>query len=479
MKDIKKNIARRKWHDAIFAIVGALLVVCSLGILGVLIADLVRDGTARIFATTYIRQDGQIPSRRDIVGILTREKSAGDKVEWFVHRDDIDADLTDAAADLDQLDGQRVLITGTPPDLGDAMEVEKVALLPESGKAPRVGRNNLIGVLRRKPNAPGRAPPEPAGAESEGSGKPAAAWTFTPQKVWLDLSKAPDLRLDPLADRRVAVIGAFKPAQGAVIVSNVMRLDRKSFFTTMPSRKAHQAGIHSAWVGTCLVMLVTVLTALPIGVGAGVYLEEYARKNWFTALIEINIANLAGVPSIIWGLMALGLFVYKFNFGQSILTAGLTLGLLVLPIVIIATREAIRAIPAGIRDAAYALGATKWETVRYHILPYSMGGILTGTIVSLSRAIGETAPLITIGALTYVAFLPDSPVQSSFPFVSFRWLRAPFTVMPIQMFNWISRPDRAFHANAAAAGLVLLVMTLGMNAVAIFLRYRLRKRIQW
>jgi phosphate transport system permease protein len=275
------------------------------------------------------------------------------------------------------------------------------------------------------------------------------------------------------------VTGAFKPAEGRVVLANALRVDRKSFFTTMPSRRADQAGIQSAWVGTMLVMLVTICTAVPLGVGAGIYLEEYARKNWFTALIEINIANLAGVPSIIWGLMALGLFVYKFHLGQSILTAGLTLGLLVLPIVIIATRESIRAIPSGIRDASYALGATKWETVRYHVLPYSMGGILTGMIVSLSRAIGETAPLITIGALTYVAFLPPAPVQGEFPYVSFAWMKESFTVMPIQMFNWISRPTRDFHANAAAAGVVLLVMTLGMNAFAIFLRYRLRRRITW
>jgi phosphate transport system permease protein len=226
-------------------------------------------------------------------------------------------------------------------------------------------------------------------------------------------------------------------------------------------------------------MLVTVCTALPLGVAAGIYLEEYARKNWFTALVEINIANLAGVPSIIWGLMALGLFIYTFGTERSILTAGLTLGLLVLPIVIISTREAIRSVPSGIRDASIALGATKWETVRFHVLPYSMGGILTGTIVSMSRAIGETAPLITIGALTYVAFLPGSPVQREAPFVNFDWLWSPFTVLPIQMFNWISRPDRAFHENAAAAGVVLIVMTLSLNAAAIVLRYRLRRSIKW
>ena len=252
-----------------------------------------------------------------------------------------------------------------------------------------------------------------------------------------------------------------------------------NFFPAFPSRFPERAGILSAWVGTTMVMLVTAVTAVPMGVAAGVYLEEYAPKNWLTAIIEINIANLAGVPSIIYGLMALGLFVYQLRLGQSVLTAGLTLALLILPIVIVATRESIRAIPNSIREAAYALGATKWRTIRDHVLPYSTGGILTGVIIALSRAIGETAPLITIGALTFIAFLPDSPITSEFPFISFRWLMSPFTVMPIQMFNWVSRPQQEFHFNAAATGLVLMAMTLCMNAVAIYFRYRFRKRIKW
>jgi len=252
-----------------------------------------------------------------------------------------------------------------------------------------------------------------------------------------------------------------------------------AFFTAFPSRFAGRAGILTAWVGTTLVMLVTAATAVPMGVAAGIYLEEYAPKNWFTAIIEINIANLAGVPSIIYGLLALGLFVYQLNLGQSILTAGLTLALLILPIVIVATREAIRTVPNSIREAAYALGATKWRTIRDHIVPYSTGGILTGVIIALSRAIGETAPLITIGALTFIAFLPDPPITSEFPFISFQWLMSPFTVMPIQMFNWVSRPQAEFHLNAAATGLVLMVMTLCMNAIAIYFRYRFRKRIRW
>lgn len=251
------------------------------------------------------------------------------------------------------------------------------------------------------------------------------------------------------------------------------------FFTSFPSRHASKAGILSAWVGSTAVMLVTALVAVPIGIGGGVYLEEYAPKNLLTDIIEINVSNLAGVPSIIYGLLALGLFVYQFGLGQSIAAAGLTLALLILPVVIVATREAIRTIPQNIREAAYALGATKWQMVSHHVLPYSLPGIMTGVIIGLARAIGETAPIITIGALTFIAFLPPSPIKDSAPYISFDWLNAPFTVMPIQIFNWVSRPEEAFQNNAAAAGLVLLVMTLTMNALAIWIRYRFRKRIKW
>ena len=251
------------------------------------------------------------------------------------------------------------------------------------------------------------------------------------------------------------------------------------FLTSFPSRFPDQAGILSAWVGTILVMCLTALTAVPLGIGAAIYLEEYAPKNWMTEMIEINIANLAGVPSIVYGLMALGLLVYELHLGQSFLTAGLTLAMLILPMVIIATREAIRSVPPHIREAAYALGATKWQTVRDHVVPYSMGGMLTGIILALSRAVGETAPLITVGALSFIAFLPHPPWQTEFPYVSLQWLFDPFTVMPIQMFNWVSRPQEEFHVNAAAAGLILLLMTLAMNALAIIVRARFRKRIHW
>ncbi|WP_253188123.1 phosphate ABC transporter permease PstA [Leptolyngbya sp. 'hensonii'] len=255
------------------------------------------------------------------------------------------------------------------------------------------------------------------------------------------------------------------------------------FFTSFPSRFPEEAGIYAAWVGSALIMLVTSAFAIPMGVAAGIYLEEYARKNWLADLIEINVTNLAGVPSIIYGLLALGLFARQFHLGQSIITAGLTLGLLILPVVIVTTRESLRAVPDSLREAAYALGASRWQMIWDHILPYSIGGILTGVIIGLSRAIGETAPLITIGALTFIAFLPPTPlkVDPTFPFfqVSFEWLMAPFTVMPIQMFNWVSRPQPEFQINAAAAGAVLVFMTLSMNTIAILLRYFLRRGIKW
>jgi phosphate transport system permease protein len=290
-----------------------------------------------------------------------------------------------------------------------------------------------------------------------------------------------------LVDTGFLVLGAVLIALSlGVLVTLVAELVMDSagrlnwqFVSSFPSRFAERAGAKSAIVGTCLVMLVTACTALPLGIASGVYLEEYAPRNWLTVLIEINIANLAGVPSIIWGLMALGLLVYQLHLGHSILTAGLTLGLLVLPIVIVSTRESIRAIPNGIREAAYALGATRWQTVWHHVLPYSMSGILTGAIIAMSRAIGETAPLVTIGAMAYIGFLPPSPVNHQPPYVSLEWLSSNFTVLPIQMYQWISKPNPDFHANAAAAGVVLLIITLTMNALAIGLRYRSRRRLSW
>jgi phosphate transport system permease protein len=265
---------------------------------------------------------------------------------------------------------------------------------------------------------------------------------------------------------------------GKLLMDGAPRLDL-GFLFSFPSSKAATAGVLSAWVGSALVILVTALVSVPMGVAAAIYLEEYAQKGWLSDLIEINVTNLAGVPSIIYGLLGLGLFKYGLGLGQSIATAGLTLSLLVLPVVIVTTREGIRSIPSSIREAAYAVGATKWQVIWDHILPYSTGTILTGVIVAISRAFGETAPLITIGALTFIAFLPESPFQSSFPFIYFDWLLSGFTVLPIQMFDWVNRPDPEFQHNAAAAGIVIIAMTLLMNGVAIYFRYRLRRSIKW
>lgn len=317
-----------------------------------------------------------------------------------------------------------------------------------------------------------------------------------------------------------------------------------SFLTSFPSRFAADAGIFPAWVGSLFVILTTAVIAVPVGVLSGVYLEEYARRNWLTNAIEIAVNNLAGVPSIIYGLLALGLFVQAFAMGETVLTAGLTLALLILPVVIVATREAVRAVPQDIRQAALALGATKWQTTAHHVAPNALPGVTTGVIIGMSRAIGETAPLICIGAATFMAFLPvkapGDPVRYTVEYVSpaaaqrnpdatltvratnettiqypdgrlvtltpgeraeapagadvsttaslsdaaaswlpWNWLDQPYTVMPIQMFNWTSRPEAAFRENAAAAGLALLAITLLLNGGAIWLRYRLRRRIRW
>jgi phosphate transport system permease protein len=278
----------------------------------------------------------------------------------------------------------------------------------------------------------------------------------------------------------IVCLGVLGVLVTGLIIDGLSRINW-GFVTSFPSRRAERAGVLSAWVGSALVMVVTAFTAIPLGVAAGIYLEEYARKNWFTNLIEVNISNLAGVPSIIYGLMALGLLVYQFHLGQSLLTGGLTLAFLILPIVIVATRESLRAIPQFMREAAYALGATRLQVIRHHLLPYSSGGIATGVIIALSRAIGETAPLITIGALTYIAFLPPAPFSTVDGKMvgPFAWIMSPFSVLPIQMFNWVSRPGEDFAANAAAAGIILMIATLSMNAVAIAIRAHIRRRIKW
>ena len=235
------------------------------------------------------------------------------------------------------------------------------------------------------------------------------------------------------------------------------------FLTSYPSRNAAHAGILPALAGTIYVISLTALLAIPVGVAAAIHLEEYGGRGRFARLIEINISNLAGVPSIIYGLLGLGLFVRMMGMGRSVMAGASILALLILPVVILATREALRAVPKSLREASYALGATKWQTIWHQVLPAAAPGILTGLILALSRAIGETAPLITIGALTYVPFVPSD-------------IWSPFTVLPIQIFNWVSRPQAAFAQNAAAGIVVLLALLLLMNGAAIVLRDRLRTR---
>lgn len=235
------------------------------------------------------------------------------------------------------------------------------------------------------------------------------------------------------------------------------------FLTSFPSRKPEEAGILPGIVGSLFLVTITAIFALPVGVGAAVYLEEYGRRGRLANIIEINIANLAGVPSIIYGLLGLELFVRVTGMGRSVMAGALTLGLLVLPIVIISAREALRTVPLALREAGLALGATRWQVIRQVVLPMALPGILTGAILAVARAIGEAAPLILLGALTYVDFLPQSPAS-------------PFTALPIQIFNWVSRPQPGFVADAAAGIIVLLIVLIALNGIAIYLRNHYQKR---
>ena len=237
------------------------------------------------------------------------------------------------------------------------------------------------------------------------------------------------------------------------------------FINDFPSRFPKKAGINSALFGTLWLIGFTALFSVPIGIGAGIYLEEFGNKNYLSRFVDLNISNLAGVPSIVYGMLGMVIFVRWFGLGESVLAGALTMSLLILPIIIIATREALRAVSGTIRQAAFALGATRWQTVYAHVLPQAFPGILTGIILALSRAIGETAPLIMIGALTYVAFVPEGPMDE-------------FTALPIQIFNWASRPQKEFHELAAAGILVLLFVLLLMNSVAVIIRHRLENKNQ-
>lgn len=252
---------------------------------------------------------------------------------------------------------------------------------------------------------------------------------------------------------------------GNMLMDGLTRIDWE-FITSLPSRRAAKAGILTAWTGTAWILGLTAIIAIPVGVAAGIYLQEYGKKNRLARIIELNIANLAGVPSIIYGLLGLEIFVRVLNFGGSLLAGAFTLALLILPIIIVATREALKAVPNSLREASYGMGATKWQTIWYQVLPAASGGILTGIILALSRAVGETAPLIVIGALAYVPFVAGSPMDE-------------FTVLPIQIFNWVSRPQADFLTNGAAAIIILLLITFVMNGIAVYLRNKWQKKISW
>lgn len=277
-----------------------------------------------------------------------------------------------------------------------------------------------------------------------------------------------------IIDKSFKYFGMFCTALGLIIlvvflfniVSEGISRINWQFITSLPSRLPQKAGILTALVGTVWILLLTAIIAIPIGIGAGIYLEEYSKKNRFNNFLEINLTNLAGVPSIIYGLLGLEIFGRIMGMGGSLIAGACTLSLLILPIIVVATREALKAVPKSLREASYALGATKWQTTWMQVLPAGAGGVVTGVILALSRAIGETAPLIVIGALAYVPFVPSSPTDE-------------FTVLPIQIFNWVSRPQKGFIINSSAAIIVLLIITFIMNGIAMYLRNKWQKRTKW
>jgi phosphate transport system permease protein len=250
------------------------------------------------------------------------------------------------------------------------------------------------------------------------------------------------------------------------IFSNGLLRINWDFFSNLPSRHPEKAGIKTALAGMASLLFLTIIVALPIGVLAGVYLEEYGTKNKFAKFIEINIANLAGVPSVIYGILGLQLFVRMSKMGNSLLAGAFTLSLLIMPIIIVATREAVKAVPGSLREASYGMGATKWQTTSRIVIPSALGGILTGIILAISRAIGETAPLLVIGALVYVPFIPEGPNDQ-------------FTTLPIQIFNWTTRPQEAFIVNAAAGIVILLLITFLLNGIAIYIRHKWNKKMRY
>lgn len=260
----------------------------------------------------------------------------------------------------------------------------------------------------------------------------------------------------------LAMLGIFL---GNIVIEGAARIDW-DFITNFPSRNPDKAGILPALVGTLWIMGLTAVIAIPLGIAAGIYLEEYGKKSRLANILEINISNLAGVPSIIYGLLGLEIFGRIMGMGGSLLAGASTLSLLILPIIIVSTREALKAVPHSIKEASFAMGASKWQTVWHQLLPASFGGVITGIILALSRAVGETAPLIVIGALAYVPFVPASPTDE-------------FSVLPIQIFNWISRPQKGFAINAASAIIILLLVTFVLNGIAMYLRNRWQKKVKW
>lgn len=277
-----------------------------------------------------------------------------------------------------------------------------------------------------------------------------------------------------IKDKAYYGFGVFSTLIGLVVLAifiavimymGITRIDF-AFLSGLPSRLASKAGILPAWTGSLWIFGLTAIVAIPLGVAAGIYLEEYGKKNRLNNILEINIANLAGVPSIIYGLLGLGIFVHTLNMGASLMAGAFTLALLILPIIIVATREALKAVPLSIRTGSYALGATKWQTIWAQVLPSARGGIATGVILALARAIGETAPLIVVGALAYVPFVAKTPMDE-------------FTVLPMQIFNWVSRPQHEFIVNAAAAIIILLFITFLLNGLAAWLRWKWQKNVKW
>ncbi len=466
---LRNMIAKRKRFDLLFNVTGLTLIVLSLSVLAALGGKLIYDGGTRLMETFEVTPWGQAPGYRDIVGDFDRAP-ATDKLAAGYQVTPVPMLLKTVSGTLDPtpLIGKRVAVKGDLSKDG-SISVDEMRAIPDSPPGEEISGNpTLVGIIEDvRPD-----PKDPNLTHAR----------IDPEPMRVIFPEDNDVKADDLVGQRVAVDPGRrgrKAEVGTIEARSVTPLKSQNFLTGMLSTNPREAGMFPALMGTLMVTIVTALLTIPMGVAAGVYLEEYAPKNWLTNLIEINIANLAGVPSVIWGLLGLGLFIALLGLGESVMTAGLTLGLLVLPIVIIATREAIRAIPSTIREASIGLGATKWQTVRYHVLPYSLGGILTGAIIAMSRAVGETAPLVLVGAATYLSATPFDGFALSSPSTWGSPLSSEFTVMPMLTYHWVAQPEHEWHRAAAAGSIVLVAFTLSMNAVAIYFRYRLRRNIKW